>query len=41
VRVSGTPQKGAVTAHARDLLAFARKQGYQREELISIIQGLR
>ena len=41
IRVSGTPERSAVTARARDLVAFAREQGYQREELITIIQGIR
>jgi GntR family transcriptional regulator len=41
VRVSGTPQRGAVAARARELVGFARQQGYQPDELISIIQGLR
>jgi GntR family transcriptional regulator len=41
VRVSGTPQRGAVTARARELVGFARQQGYQPDELISIIQGIR
>jgi GntR family transcriptional regulator len=41
VRVSGSPQRSAVIARARDLVGFARQQGYQPEELISIIQGLR
>jgi len=41
IRVSGTPQRSAVTARARDLVAFARAQGYRREELIAIIQGIR
>ncbi len=41
VRVSGTPQRGAVIARARELVGFARQQGYQPEELISIIQNLR
>jgi GntR family transcriptional regulator len=40
VRVSGTAQRGAVTARARDLVRFAREQGYQSEELISIIQSI-
>jgi len=30
-----------VIARARELVRFARQQGYQPEELISIIQGLR
>ena len=41
VRVSGTPQRSAVIARARDLVGFARQQGYQPDELISIIQGMR
>lgn len=41
VRVSGTPQRSAVIARARELVGFARQQGYQPEELISIIQGIR
>ena len=41
VRVSGTPQRGVVIARARELVGFARQQGYQPEELISIIQGIR
>jgi len=40
VRVSGTPQRGAVTARARDLVRFAREQGYQADELIAIIQSI-
>jgi GntR family transcriptional regulator len=41
IRVSGTPERSAVAARARDLVAFAREQGYQPEELVTIIQGLR
>ncbi len=41
VRVSGTPARGAVLARARDLVGFARQQGYQPDELITIIQSLR
>jgi GntR family transcriptional regulator len=41
VRVSGTPQRGAVIARARELVSFARQQGYPPEELISIIQSIR
>jgi GntR family transcriptional regulator len=40
VRVSGTAERGAVIAHVRELLAFARKQGYQPDEVVAIIQGL-
>ena len=31
----------AVIARARDLVRFARQQGYQSDELINIIQGIR
>jgi GntR family transcriptional regulator len=41
IRVSGTPQRSAVAASARELVAFAREQGYQPDELIGIIQGMR
>jgi GntR family transcriptional regulator len=41
VRVSGTPQRGAVIARARELVLFARQQGYPPEELIAIIQSIR
>src|SRR5579875_3540073 len=29
ITVAGTPQRGAVVARARDLVAFARKNGYR------------
>jgi GntR family transcriptional regulator len=41
VRVSGTPQRSAVIARTRELVNFARQQGYPPEELISIIQSIR
>jgi GntR family transcriptional regulator len=40
VRVSGTPQRSAVISRARDLVRFARQQGYQQDELITIIQSI-
>ncbi|HUN78683.1 MAG TPA: GntR family transcriptional regulator [Solirubrobacteraceae bacterium] len=40
IRVSGTPEQGAVIARARELLAFARAQGYRPDELAAIIQRL-
>ena len=40
VTVAGTPEKGAVIARARELVSFARQQGYRREELIQLIQEL-
>jgi GntR family transcriptional regulator len=41
IHVSGTPEQSAVAARARDLVAFAREHGYQPDELVTIIQGLR
>jgi DNA-binding GntR family transcriptional regulator len=40
VTVAGTPQQGAVVARAKELVRFAREQGYRREELIEMIEGL-
>jgi GntR family transcriptional regulator len=40
IRVTGSPERGAVTERARDLLAFARDQGYRADELVAIIQGI-
>ncbi len=39
-RVAGTPDRGQLTAKARELLVLARHHGYQRDELIEIILGL-
>ncbi len=41
VRVSATPERGAVIVGVRELLAFARRQGYQPDEVVAIIQDLR
>ena len=38
--VAGTPEKGAVIARARDLVRFARQQGYRRDELIRLIEEI-
>src|SRR5437870_11078059 len=40
VTVAGTPEKGAVIARARELVRFARQQGYRRDELISLIEDI-
>ena len=40
VRVAGTPERGAVLAHARELVRFARQQGYRTDELIKIIESV-
>ena len=40
ISVAGSPERGAVIARTRELLDFARNQGYKPDELISIIQQL-
>jgi len=40
ITVAGTPEQGAVIARARDLLSFARQNGYQPDELIRLIHEL-
>src|SRR5437763_6334827 len=40
ITVTGTPEHGAVVERARDLVRFARKHGYKRDELIQLIQQL-
>src|SRR5579864_5200558 len=40
VTVAGTPEQGAVTERARELLKYARNQGYRREELVQLIEQL-
>jgi GntR family transcriptional regulator len=38
VTVAATPEQGAVTDRARELVAYARRQGYRLDELVEIIQ---
>ena len=40
ITVSGSPQKSAVLSRVRDLVEFARHQGYRRDEVIEMITGL-
>lgn len=40
VKVAGTPDRSAVIIKATELLQFARLHGYQRDELINVIQQL-
>jgi GntR family transcriptional regulator len=40
ITVAGTPEHGAVLARARELVEFARKRGYRRDELIRLIAEL-
>ncbi len=41
VSVAGTLERGAVVAKARELLDFARRQGFRPDEVIGIIERLR
>jgi GntR family transcriptional regulator len=40
VTVAGTPERGAVTTKAKELIEFARAHGYRRDELVDLIQSL-
>ena len=40
VTVTGSPERGAVIDRARELVRFARRQGYERRELIQMIEDL-
>ena len=40
ITVTGTPERGAVVSQVRDLLAFARSQGYPRDAVIAMIEAL-
>jgi GntR family transcriptional regulator len=41
ISVAGTPERGAVVLRARELVEFARRQGYQLDELVAIIEDVR
>ena len=41
VTVTGSPEKSAVLGRVRELIDFARQQGYRREDLIDMIEALR
>jgi GntR family transcriptional regulator len=40
VTVAGTRETGALITRTRELIDFARRQGYRRDELIALIQRL-
>jgi GntR family transcriptional regulator len=40
VTVSGAPPRGAVIARARELIGFAQRHGYGRDELVEMIRRL-
>ena len=40
ITVTGTPEHSAVVTRAKELVQYARGQGYRRDELIRLIQTL-
>ena len=40
ISVAGTPERGAVVHRAKELVTFARKQGYRLDELLEIIEDV-
>jgi GntR family transcriptional regulator len=40
IHVAGTPEQGAVLKLARELVRFAREQGYRTDELVRIIESV-
>jgi GntR family transcriptional regulator len=40
ITVTGTPQQSAVVKRVRELVEFCRIQGYRRDEVIQMIEGL-
>lgn len=40
IHVAGTPERDAVLARARELVRFARQQGYRTDELIKMIESV-
>jgi DNA-binding GntR family transcriptional regulator len=40
ITVAGTPQRGAMLQKVRDLVAFARREGYATDELIAMIKAV-
>ena len=39
ITVAGTPERGALQRKVHDLLAFAREQGYRRDEIVKLIES--
>jgi GntR family transcriptional regulator len=40
ISVAGTPERGAVVQRAKELVHFARRQGYRLDELVKIIEDV-
>jgi GntR family transcriptional regulator len=39
ITVVGTPERGALIAHVKELVQLARRHGYQRDELVRLIDA--
>jgi GntR family transcriptional regulator len=40
ITVTGTPQRTALVTQARELVTFARQQGYRLDELVELIESV-
>jgi GntR family transcriptional regulator len=40
ISVAGSAERGAVVARARELVEFARRNGYRREDLVRLIERI-
>ena len=40
IMVAGSPEQGAIVSRMKELVEFGRWHGYQREELITMLQNL-
>jgi GntR family transcriptional regulator len=40
ISVAGTPERGAVVQRTKELIAFARQNGYRRDELLELISSV-
>lgn len=40
IRVTGNPERGAVVTKTKELIDFARRHGYRRDELIALMYRL-
>jgi GntR family transcriptional regulator len=40
ITVAATPEHGAVVVQARELVRLARKHGYRKDDLITIIESV-
>ena len=40
ITVAGTPERGAVVTRARELVVYARRQGYKLDELLELIESV-